>query len=196
MLRAALEVFLARGYERATLDELARASGVTKRTIYADYGDKSGLFVAMVEDLAEAISSPPESDDDTLEMLAARIVLRIHSDELVGLHRLVISVEPRFPELARAFYERTDDRHIRALRAHLASSHGDDTEAVAVDLFSLLLGERHRRRLLGAAEAVSGPTATEIARDAIGRLGLDPAARVPAPAPANRDCEFRTRLEA
>ncbi|QDZ16260.1 TetR/AcrR family transcriptional regulator [Humibacter ginsenosidimutans] len=172
MLRRSLDVFLERGYQGSSLDVLARASGVTKRTIYTDYGDKEGLFAAMVESLAGGISHGPDTAGDTLHSLSVRIVHRIHSDELVGLHRLVIAESPRFPELARAFYERTDARHISALRAHLKNEHGADAAALASALFSLLLGERHRQRLLGVRGPTSEAEAGRIVREALRQLGL------------------------
>jgi AcrR family transcriptional regulator len=172
MLRRSLDVFLEHGYQGSSLDQLARASGVTKRTIYTDYGDKQGLFAAMVESLAGGISHGPDTAGDTLHSLSVRIVYRIHSDELVGLHRLVIAESPRFPELAKAFYEQTDARHIAALRAHLTNEHGKDAGALAPALFSLLLGERHRRRLLAVRGAASEAEAARIVREAMRQLGL------------------------
>lgn len=173
MLQRSLPVFLERGYQGATLDELARASGVTKRTIYTDYGDKEGLFAAMVDALAGGISQGPDTVGETLQSLATRIVFRIHSDELVALHRLVIAEAPRLPQLARAFYEHTDARHIAALRAHIVGDGHADAGGLASALFSLLLGERHRQRLLGVRGAASEAEAARIARQALHRLGLE-----------------------
>jgi AcrR family transcriptional regulator len=172
MLQRSLAVFLERGYQGATLDELARASGVTKRTIYTDYGDKEGLFAAMVDALAGGISQGSDSVGDTLLSLATRIVFRIHSDELVALHRLVIAEAPRLPELAKAFYEHTDARHIAALRAHIVGDGHADAGGLASALFSLLLGERHRQRLLGVRGPATEAEAARIARQALHRLGL------------------------
>ncbi|NNC12507.1 TetR/AcrR family transcriptional regulator [Planctomonas sp. JC2975] len=174
MLERSLAVFLERGYQGSSLDELARASGVTKRTIYTDYGDKEGLFAAMVEALAGGISRGSDTSGDTLESLATRIVVRIHSADLVGLHRLVIAEAPRFPELARTFYESTDARHIIALRAHLVHEHGEDAGELAPAMFSLLLGERHRQRLLGVEGPASEVEALRIVREARRLLGLTP----------------------
>ena len=148
ILTSALGVFLRSGYGASTVDELAAAAQVTKRTLYAYYGDKAGLFAAMVTQLAATVSLDATSDDDTLEVLAARIVSRIHSDELVGLHRLVIAESNRFPELARVLHSQGDARHISRLAEHIRAERGSAYEILAEPLFSLLLGERHRRRLL------------------------------------------------
>jgi TetR/AcrR family transcriptional regulator, mexJK operon transcriptional repressor len=149
ILSAALGVFLHSGYGGSTVDELAAAARVTKRTLYSYFGDKAALFAAMVRHLAAAVSLDAAADDDTLETLAARIVSRVYSDELVGLHRLVIAESARFPELAMILHNHGDARHIARLAEHIRAERGAAREQLAEPLFSLLLGEKHRRRLLG-----------------------------------------------
>jgi len=160
ILATALVVFLRSGFGGATLDELAVAAKVTKRTIYAYFGDKDALFAAMVEDLAVTVSLDAATDHDTLDELAARIVFRVHSDELVGLHRLVIAEAVRFPELAQVLHSHGDERHIARLAEHIRAERGEEFAGLAQPLFSLLLGEQHRRRLLGIDHA---PTPAEAA---------------------------------
>ena len=172
ILATALDVFLHSGFGNSTIEELASAAKVTKRTVYAYFGDKPGLFVAMVKDLAVDVSLDAATDHGTLEGLAARIVHRVHSDELVGLHRLVIAESSRFPELARVLYSQGDARHIARLAEHIRAERDDERAALAEPLFSLLLGERHRRRLLGMAPAPSLAQAAAHADAALAWLGL------------------------
>ena len=172
ILSNVLCVFLLRGYGASTVDELAAAAQVTKRTLYAYYGDKAGLFAAMVTQLAATVSLDATSDDDTLEVLAARIVSRVHSDELVGLHRLVIAESARFPELALILHSSGDARHIARLAEHIRAERGPASEPLAEPLFSLLLGEKHRRRLLGIDPAPTPAEAARHARAALAQLGL------------------------
>lgn len=172
ILGTALSVFLASGFGGATIDELAAAAKVTKRTLYAYYGDKDALFAAMVRDLAVGVSLDAATDHGTLEALAARIISRVHSDELVGLHRLVIAESARFPELARVLYTNGDARHIARLGEHIRAEHGSAYEWLAEPLFSLLLGERHRRRLLGLTPPPTPGQAAAHARWALATLGL------------------------
>jgi AcrR family transcriptional regulator len=173
ILTAALGVFLRTGYGASTVDELAAAAQVTKRTLYAYYGDKAGVFAAMVRDLAAAVSLDAASDRDTLETLAARIVSRVHSDELVGLHQLVIAESTRFPELALILHSSGDARHIARLTEHIRAERGPASEPLAEPLFSLLLGERHRRRLLGIDPPPTPAQAAAHADAALALLGLD-----------------------
>jgi len=172
ILSNVLCVFLLRGYGASTVDELAAAAQVTKRTLYTYYGDKAGLFAAMVTQLAATVSLDATSDDDTLEVLAARIVSRVHSDELVGLHRLVIAESARFPELALILHSSGDARHIARLAEHIRAERGPSSEPLAEPLFSLLLGEKHRRRLLGIDLAPTPAEAARHARAALAQLGL------------------------
>jgi TetR/AcrR family transcriptional repressor of mexJK operon len=172
ILTAALGVFLRSGYGASTVDELAVEAQVTKRTLYAYYGDKAELFAAMVRYLAAAVSLDSGDDDDTLETLAARIVSRVHSDELVGLHRLVIAESARFPELALILHSSGDARHIARLAEHIRAERGPASEPLAEPLFSLLLGERHRRRLLGIDPPPTPAQAAAHADAALAQLGL------------------------
>ncbi|HEV3380884.1 MAG TPA: TetR/AcrR family transcriptional regulator [Trebonia sp.] len=172
ILSAALGVFLRSGFGNATVGELAAAAQVTKRTIYAYFGDKDALFAAMVQDLAVTVSLDTASDHGTLSSLAGRIVFRVHSDELVGLHRLVIAEAGRFPELARVLHSNGDARHIARLAEHIRAERGPSLAPLAEPLFSLLLGERHRRRLLGLDPAPSAGEALDHAKASLARLSL------------------------
>jgi TetR/AcrR family transcriptional regulator, mexJK operon transcriptional repressor len=172
ILDAALGVFLKTGYGSSTVDELAAAAQVTKRTIYAYYGDKAEVFAAMVRYLAAAVSLDAARDHDTLETLAARIVVRVHSDELVGLHQLVIAESTRFPELALVLHANGDARHVARLAEHIRAERGPAREPLAEPLFSLLLGEKHRRRLLGIDPAPTPAQAAAHADAALALIGL------------------------
>jgi TetR/AcrR family transcriptional regulator, mexJK operon transcriptional repressor len=178
IVATALSVFLRSGYGGSTVDELAAEAQVTKRTLYSYYGDKAGLFAAMVTDLAAAVSLDAANDRDTLETLATRIVSRVHSDELVGLHQLVIAESNRFPELAVILHRSGDARHIARLTEHLRAERGPASEPLAEPLFSLLLGEKHRRRLLGIDPAPTPAQAAAHADTALALLGLKQRANI------------------
>jgi AcrR family transcriptional regulator len=51
LLRVARKAFAAQGYAGASLDTVARRAGVTTGAVYHQYGDKKGLFRAVLEDL-------------------------------------------------------------------------------------------------------------------------------------------------
>lgn len=104
--RAALEEFLQRGYDGATMEAIARRAGITRRTLYARYPDKRALFVDVIT-WARTRSAWDQPDfrvdfDDlatALTAIARSAVGRAIDPELVRLDRIVIAEWPRFPEL-------------------------------------------------------------------------------------------------
>jgi AcrR family transcriptional regulator len=50
LLQAAGEVFAQRGYDRASLDEVATAAGLTKGAVYSSFAGKDDLFYALMRE--------------------------------------------------------------------------------------------------------------------------------------------------
>lgn len=182
ILEAAVRLFAERGFTGTTIEAVALAVGATKRTVYRHFTDKTGLFFAAVERL-HAHERPGAHDGADLEELATRMVHILHGDDAVTLHRLVIAESRQLPQLAATFYERGPSRSIDALAASLGPEHThatpgatrqagtaspDAARELAEALYTLLLGEPHRRRLLGLTPAPSREEARSHARRAIG----------------------------
>ncbi|TCC57604.1 TetR/AcrR family transcriptional regulator [Kribbella pittospori] len=146
ILDAAVRLFLQYGYGGVSLDRLATEAKVTKRTIYGYVGDKTEVFIAAVARLNREVlpeTGPVDQQTpgaDALEALAVRLVITLHSDVAIGLHRMVIAEAHQFPDLATGFYAAGPQRYIDGL---------SDLVPCPEELFALLLGEPHRRRLLG-----------------------------------------------
>src|SRR4029079_1549149 len=60
LLDRALEMFLENGFELTTIESIAAAVGMTKRTVYARYEDKRALFKATVQRAVERWIVPIE----------------------------------------------------------------------------------------------------------------------------------------
>ncbi|WP_425846951.1 TetR/AcrR family transcriptional regulator [Agrococcus sp. TSP3-2-1] len=73
MLHAAVGSFVASGYGQVTIDEIATASRVTKRTIYAYFGDKAEVFTAAIERFRARDLANLESTADALLDVASRL---------------------------------------------------------------------------------------------------------------------------
>jgi AcrR family transcriptional regulator len=54
LLEAAAAVVAARGYHRATVDEIAEAAGYTKGAVYSNFTNKEEILLSLLEDLARA----------------------------------------------------------------------------------------------------------------------------------------------
>lgn len=75
LLAAAAQVFADRGYQRATLDEVAEAAGFTKGAVYSNFSSKEELFLALAQQrdqqLIDAFSSAARTDLDTAALVAS-----------------------------------------------------------------------------------------------------------------------------
>lgn len=74
---AARELFATRGYQDVPADEIVRAAGVTRGALYHHYGDKQGLFRAVLEELEQELTAEVaevfERETDTLTSLAVSL---------------------------------------------------------------------------------------------------------------------------
>jgi AcrR family transcriptional regulator len=57
LIDAAAQVFADRGFEAATLDEVAAAAGYTKGAVYSNFESKTDLFIALIERRIEVQSA-------------------------------------------------------------------------------------------------------------------------------------------
>ncbi|MGV8966273.1 MAG: TetR/AcrR family transcriptional regulator [Cellulomonas sp.] len=125
ILDAAAEVFLARGYQGATVDQIADAAGVAKRTIYNVYGEKDALFRATILrsiEVAERFSTlltaqVRDVDDPASELpeIGARLAESVLLGPVLPLRRLLVMESGAFPELAAEYRERAPEAVMRAL---------------------------------------------------------------------------------
>lgn len=164
--RAASEMFLAEGFDRASLDQIAHRAGVSKQTIYSHFADKQSLFKAISAELTAKLTiqlkKSAQAGDlrSTLTRLGEDMLAMMLRPASLDLHRLVVSAASRFPELGRAAYEAGAARMIEDLAALLTqrSQIGDGlTQAVAEpqarmmaeQFIGMLRGFHQTRGLLG-----------------------------------------------
>ena len=161
ILDAAIRRFTEHGYGGTTIEAVATDAGVTKRTIYTWFGDLASVLTAAVERQHAYLLAADEarSEAEPLEDAATRLVIALHSDVSVALHRLVIAESPRFPDVAAGFYVAGPARSIAFLAGHVGER--------AEQLYTLLLGEPHRRRLLGLSAAPTPAEARTHARECL-----------------------------
>ena len=112
ILAAAAALFFERGYAATSIDAIIKRAGGSKRNIYSAFGNKEGLFIALMLETAKDVLSSLEVDRaqprDLREALLAYglHVLDIYTGPaLVGIYRTVIAESGRFPDLARRFFE-------------------------------------------------------------------------------------------
>jgi TetR/AcrR family transcriptional repressor of mexJK operon len=122
IMEAATQLFLENGYTGTSMDQIAARAMVSKLTVYKNFADKQQLFAAMTMTVAQAVDAMVDDITGTLDNardletdLARRYVTAVIQPDVLRLRRLVIAEAPRFPELARSYYERAPERALKAL---------------------------------------------------------------------------------
>lgn len=142
ILYGAMQEFLARGYAAASMDRVASIAEVSKATVYSHFGDKEGLFKALVESMAkqrmQAIMSKLELDLPPRECLRTLFCYAVEdcyeNPEFHDFKRVLVGESGRFPELAKTFVEHLSKPGIEALTQYLQDSPAfdfPDPEAIA-----------------------------------------------------------------
>jgi AcrR family transcriptional regulator len=113
LLDRALDHFLDKGFEQATIEAIAADVGMTKRTVYARYADKASLFRAAVRRAIEryAISEERIRETDvgdlaqTLTNLAMLRIDLVSTPQGLKLQRIIQTESYRFPDIFTDTYE-------------------------------------------------------------------------------------------
>ena len=123
ILGAALEVFAARGFQAARLEEVAKRAGVSKGALYLYFETKADLFRAVVTEAISpniehvkglAAASVPFEQAVRLGvgMLAGKVVT---DRRITGVVKLVIAESRNHPELATIWHETVVEPGIQLL---------------------------------------------------------------------------------
>ena len=165
ILDAARRVFLERGFEGASVDEIADVARAGKPTIYARFPGKEALFAAVMAQKVSEKASFYESISPTGATLEARLasigtaILRnVLVAETVGLCRAAIAEARRFPDLAASVSQMARERGAEAvaqLLGELAESDklsafaAESRDATARNFLDLILLPMLMRALFG-----------------------------------------------
>lgn len=158
LLDAALSVFSGAGYQAARIDDIARAAGISKPTLYQYFDSKQALFTAMMLQPRDAMMAPVEAADgadpvDRLWAFAWAYADTVMRPEFLSLARLIIAEAQRFPEVGRAYQASGPDRVLHGLARFMAAQaeagvlHVADPELAAEDFWGLILSAPRNRAL-------------------------------------------------
>ena len=162
ILEVATDLFLAEGYGSTTIEAVAARAGISKRTLYHRFDDKSALFAAVVHDIIEQIRPPPgvplvegATLRDVLRRLAVMILRAALAPKALALHRLVMAESARFPELIRAVHNDGSAREATALIGGLLARNPRESKlnaenrAFAAQQFIVMIVSLPQRRATG-----------------------------------------------
>lgn len=162
LLRAAAEVFFELGYSATSIDAIIERAGGSKRTIYSEFGNKEGLFAAIVNENADNVLSSLAAGEiegrdlrETLLVFGRQLMAFYMSPSFLGIYRAVVTEASRFPELVRSFYERGPARASARLAEVLQAARArgeiraDDCQRAAGHFLGMIRDNLHLQVVLG-----------------------------------------------
>ncbi|MGR3436159.1 MAG: TetR/AcrR family transcriptional regulator [Shimia sp.] len=180
VIAAGRRMFMDGGFERVSVDEIAREAGVSKATLYSYFPDKRLLFVevmkAEAEDraralmAAEGLDTPPET---FLYGAAREIIDIVLSDFGVNFYRMSVTEGAHFSALARVFYESGPEAGHAVFVPYFeaAEARGElsiPNKVLATEqFFELSKAWLHPRRIMEVQTAFTEAEKDEVAREAV-----------------------------
>src|SRR5258708_27281462 len=112
LLDAAESVFVELGYSSASMDDIARRAGMSKKTLYRLFETKEALFAAVIAARRATLEATTESGDCHDVQPAEKVLRRflggiarfVLAPRQAALYRLVIADSPRPPQIPHAFH--------------------------------------------------------------------------------------------
>ncbi|WP_264049273.1 TetR/AcrR family transcriptional regulator [Methylobacterium flocculans] len=168
ILDGARAVFMAAGFDGASMGEIAKAAGVSKGTLYVYFDSKEALFEALTlaekRWLAEVLFRLDADDPDVpgaLTRLGHSYLAEMIRPEHVTLIRMVIGACEKFPRLGQAFFEAGPVQGATRLGAYLDAQvaagrlRPGDTNLAARQFLQLCQAGLLTRLLFGAGDGVT-----------------------------------------
>lgn len=121
----ARKVFLERGFEGASMGEIARVAGVSKGTLYVYFQNKEQMFCAILdEERRKHLDTVFTLDDagsvrETLVAFGRSLTRFLIDPGKIAAMRTAMGIAERMPEVGRRFYERGPGATLALLAGYL-----------------------------------------------------------------------------
>jgi AcrR family transcriptional regulator len=112
ILKAALELFIERGVDGTSLEQIAKRAGVAKLTIYRRWSSKEELLVAAIESTVQDITYPSTEEAQTLplteliERALPAAVETVTDPTYPAMIAQTLGSAVRYPELMATYWQR------------------------------------------------------------------------------------------
>lgn len=134
----ARKIFLSRGFDAASMGDIAKAAGVSKGTLYVYFKDKDELFAAIVRGecimQADGVFDFDHADHDVEAVLLRHgkaFVAKFSDPGRMSTWRTVIAIAERMPDIGRRVYETGPAVGLAKLTAYLRAQ--VDAGVLAID---------------------------------------------------------------
>lgn len=160
-LQAAREVFLEQGYIAASVNDVVRRAGGSLATLYAQFGNKEGLFLAVAQELHEELvraMTPQDVDhlplEDGLQIIGEQFLRTTLAPDNLAFFRIIVGEGRHFPEQVHRYLAQGGAVKVRGVIAGYLVARGvkcGDPEMYASYLMELWR-TRHQYRALSAPD--------------------------------------------
>ncbi|MDQ2102448.1 TetR/AcrR family transcriptional regulator [Azospirillum isscasi] len=173
LLDAAAALFVEKGFALTSLSDILRQAGGSRTTLYEHFGDKEGLFRAVMErhcdrvleEMSAMRANGPAAMAEELEENLFRVGLHVAGTltvpETTAILRILVSEGGRIPDIAQAFFQVGPEKTVGWLAgcfrdlAEAGRLRIDDPEAAAHAFLGMMVGDLLTKRLILPNEAVS-----------------------------------------
>lgn len=143
-LDAAQDVFLEQGYEAASMSEIVRRAGGSLATLYAQFGDKEGIFLAMLESRMTEVTAALEVElqahtpvEEGLRRIGEQFAGKLIQPFSLEMYRLIVGMAKKYPDIAETFMKLGPNKVRAGLAAYL-QDRADAGEIPQSDRFETL----------------------------------------------------------
>lgn len=172
-LVAAREVFLEQGYEEASVNDVVRRAGGSLATLYAQFGNKEGLFLAVAQDQHERFVQQITPDcvdhlglEQGLQAIGERYLAALLARDNLAFFRIIVGEGRKFPQLLQRYIATGADR-VRAVVVDFLKSHAtqiEDPERLAPYFLEIMRGRHQYRALADETYGLSDKDLTDHVR--------------------------------
>jgi TetR/AcrR family transcriptional repressor of mexJK operon len=178
IVRLVWPLFLKKGYDNVSIDDIIGVVGGSKATIYTWFGGKDGLFEAVVRQKCQEVVlaihvDPAGSLEAQLTEIGHSFLAMVLSPPILEFHRLMVSIGRKFPETGRLFFESGPASAYSIVATWIAKHQKDgrigegDPYRLAVLFLDMLIGEQQLSSLTGMSRAAKRGKIDETVRLAV-----------------------------
>ncbi|HEX8901349.1 TetR/AcrR family transcriptional regulator [Vitreimonas sp.] len=188
-LETALTVFCERGYEHVNVNDIVRQAGGSLATLYSQFGNKEGLFLAVLEECNSRIAAAlcPVADPslelrDGLQRIGEHYLRRALAPESCRFFKMICAASGEFPDAVKESLRVGPNRVASIVadytreRAPLERVVFADHDEAALAFFALVRGQHQYRAILEDDYRLSDEEISQHVRAAV-RIILQGAAR-------------------
>ena len=166
ILQQASQLFLRQGFTNTSMDLVAKASNVSKQTVYSHFKNKAVLFEAVINEKCaqyqlndQALLESPVSLSDKLTQIAEHFIALMHDELVIAMYNVVIAEAKTHPEVAEMFYETGPQQATDFVSVCIKQTYPQlttaTTHALSIDFYNLLKSDFHMKSLLGLSSPMT-----------------------------------------